>query len=64
MKGEVGEERGVKARKLGGGQICLMGMFGTDIPFRMHSGCRMFVSYPRFHNQLIEEAELLDVFLA
>ena len=63
MKGEAGEERGVRARKLGGGRICLMGMFGMDTPSRMYSGCRMY--HTRFHNQPIgEEAELLDVFLA
>ena len=38
MKGEAGKEGGARARKLGGGRICLVDMFGMDIPSRMLSG--------------------------
>lgn len=40
MKAEVEAEGGVKVQKSGGGRMCLMDMFGMDIPFRMRSGFR------------------------
>jgi len=41
MKEVVVVEGGVKARKLGGGQMCSMDMFGMDTLFRMYSGSRI-----------------------
>lgn len=38
MREEEEEERGVKGRKLGGGRICSMDMFGMDIFSTTHSG--------------------------
>lgn len=40
MKGEAGKEGGARVRKLGGGRICLMSMFGMGIASRMPSGFR------------------------
>jgi hypothetical protein len=46
MRAEAGEEGGAKAQKLGGGRICLTGMFGMDIPSRMLRGFRILHSMP------------------
>lgn len=41
----MGEEDGVKVRKLGGGEICLTGISGMGIPSRVRSCSSFYILY-------------------